>query len=820
MGPSRGSSGASLIVAGLLTASLILTVELVPARDASLLLADSLETAIVLWAAISAFRVSRRSIGYLRQLWTLFAIALFWAAAAQGLETYYQNIPHLTAFVPWPSDILFMLWVTPAVMMLLPRSSEDPTRFDWQQVLDFAQVVVVALTAYLYFFYVPSRWQAEGAQMVSKVARLQTIRDATLAALFFAAAAAAAAPPVRKLFARIAVFFLLSGAAEFAYLFTSRATEPLPNWNDLAWCVPYLFVTVVASEWRYQNERVPDVRTSRLRIWMASQTVPLCIPLLVLFMGRSIASAQVTIAWIAVTASFLLSAGRLILTIQEQRRIADHLRHAEAALQQSAEMFATAFSSSPDAISMSLLPEGRYIAVNRSFVRMTGYSEEEILGRSAAELNLWVSEVRHSAILESLRTGSEIRDEEFQFRTKSGEVRAAQVSAARIQIGGAPGILGMVRDITLRKNAEEALRASEKRFRSLIEELHVGVVLLNAKAEIQFANQAVLKMFGRTEDMVLGRQPIDLDLIAVNEDGADIPWEMRPVPRAIRTGEPVRNEVIGWRKPDSEAALWIMGGAIPILRPNGEIDHVIASFSDITKLKEAEERLHQLSAHLLELQDDERRRLGRELHDSLAQSVMAVNLDLAKVARCQSSLTDGATRALSDARATLREMSREIRTMSYLLHPPVLDELGLATAVKEYAEGFGSRSGIQLKLELQPNFGRLPQETETALFRIVQESLANIQKHSGSPTAKIRLCAGADGVELEVSDHGCGFDNAMLETRSASATRLGVGILGMRERMAQLGGKLDVDSSSSGTTVRAKVRAPIEAAHVTSHLSS
>ena len=150
-------------------------------------------------------------------------------------------------------------------------------------------------------------------------------------------------------------------------------------------------------------------------------------------------------------------------------------------------------------------------------------------------------------------------------------------------------------------------------------------------------------------------------------------------------------------------------------------------------------------------------------------------------------------------------MSREIRTLSYLLHPPLLDELGLVSAVKEYAAGFGERSGIQLELDIQAGFGRLSQEAETALFRIVQESLANIQRHSGTQTAKIQLRGDTGRVSLEVSDQGCGMDKNALERGKGSGTRLGVGILGMRERMTQLGGKLEIESSSSGTTVRVTI---------------
>jgi signal transduction histidine kinase len=208
---------------------------------------------------------------------------------------------------------------------------------------------------------------------------------------------------------------------------------------------------------------------------------------------------------------------------------------------------------------------------------------------------------------------------------------------------------------------------------------------------------------------------------------------------------------------------------------------------------------------LLQLQDEERRRLGRELHDSLAQGVLAVNLNLAQAAQSSDSLSDRGRRALAEARRLLQEMSREIRTLSYLLHPPLLDELGLVSAIKQYAEGFSERSGVELELRLQTGFGRLPQEAETALFRIVQESLTNIQRHSGSQTAAIRLRGDSTCVNLDVSDRGRGMDKSTIEGGNGPGNRLGVGILGMRERMIQLGGKLEIESSSSGTTVRVSI---------------
>jgi PAS domain S-box-containing protein len=340
---------------------------------------------------------------------------------------------------------------------------------------------------------------------------------------------------------------------------------------------------------------------------------------------------------------------------------------------------------------------------------------------------------------------------------------------------------------------------------------------MGPQAEVLFANQAALEMFGMPLEDVLGKNSSELGMDAFYEDGTEMPFPMRPAPRALATGKAVRNEVMGWLRRDSNEIMWILGEAVPIFGEDGRLDKLVTTFSDITKRKQAEESLHQLSTRLLQLQDEERRRLGRELHDSLAQSVLAVNLNLAQVTRGSTPLDEKSQLAISNARGVLQEMSQEIRTLSYLLHPPMLDELGLTSAIKEYAAGFSERSGIQLDVDLQADFGRLSQEAETAFFRIVQESLSNIQRHSGSPTAKVRLRGDANRIELEVSDRGRGMDRTAVEHGKSARSRLGVGILGMRERMAQLGGKLEVVSNSAGTTVRAAIPVMVEVSNALSH---
>jgi len=281
-----------------------------------------------------------------------------------------------------------------------------------------------------------------------------------------------------------------------------------------------------------------------------------------------------------------------------------------------------------------------------------------------------------------------------------------------------------------------------------------------------------------------------------------------PRARVIATGQPVYGQIVGYRVPHFQEILWTLLDAIPEFDVNGVVRRVILSFTDLTEMKNAERAIHQLTTQLLQLQDEERRRIGRELHDGIAQTVLAVNLSLAQVRQSIEPRNESAEKSLLKARALMGQMSREIRTLSYLLHPPLLDDLGLVSALKEYTLGFSERSGIDTQFYLLSDFGRLPQPIETALFRVVQESLTNIQRHSGSSSAKIRLRRESSTVVLEVIDFGRGMRSPSNGNPQSGEIRLGVGVPGMHERMAQLGGRLEIDSSSAGTTVRATILLP------------
>ena len=637
----------------------------------------------------------------------------------------------------------------------------------------------------------------------------------------------------------------------------------------------------------------------------ATHVLPLGIPLVVIFMGRRIAKDQVVVAGIAIAASFLCAAVRLILTNRRQRIISEDLLETERALRRSEQMFASAFRASPDAFSISVFPDGPYVDVNDSFARLTGHTREEVLGKTPLQLNLWLDFSLRTEVMSQLSAQGELHDAEFQLRTKSGDVRTGLLSGALFDLDGRCCALMVARDITDRKTAEELLRSSEERFRSLVEHLHVGIVWFDAQSRIQVANQAVLDMFGlqlnevhgrtaqeiglqplredgtliadadrplpaviaagrplhnqvfgwrrpHTEQIlwtlldiipefdaeknikgvlgsltnitqqryavdalreseerfrtlvrdlhvgvvlhgpagevefaneaalgmfglnpsqVLGRQIMDLGLAAVDERGMEIPFPALPFFSVLRTKRPVRHETLGWRRPGASEILWIFGNSIPQFSSDGSILRVISSFTDITELKNAEKAIHQLSTQLLKLQDEERRRIGRELHDGMAQTILAVNLSLAQVRQSTPALSEPATRAMDKARELLHQMSREIRSLSYLLHPPLLDDLGLVSALKEYVHGFSERSGIPTVFEHQSTFPRLPQSVETAFFRIVQESLGNVHRHSGSTRAKVSLREDSASVSIAVTrlwpGHAAAFNGGQAAPRSA-----------------------------------------------------
>ena|SRR2546427_7688417 len=218
------------------------------------------------------------------------------------------------------------------------------------------------------------------------------------------------------------------------------------------------------------------------------------------------------------------------------------------------------------------------------------------------------------------------------------------------------------------------------------------------------------------------------------------------------------------------------------------------------QVQEANERLREISAHLLRAQDEERRRIARELHDSVGQYLSALSMIVGGLMQDAKDLPNGMLEKLQEATEVISSCTSELRTISYLLHPPLLDELGLASAVRWYVQGFAERSGIHVQMEIPEDLHRLGNEAELVLFRVLQESLTNVHRHSGSKVATVRIGSDSQQVWLEVGDQGKG-----ISVPYHNSLRPGVGISGMRERIRDLSGALELSSDARGTLVKAVI---------------
>lgn len=350
--------------------------------------------------------------------------------------------------------------------------------------------------------------------------------------------------------------------------------------------------------------------------------------------------------------------------------------------------------------------------------------------------------------------------------------------------------------MTKRKQEEDQLRKSEALLARAEQMTNFGSWELDLRTRKWTLSKNLLQIFGLASEAEWDREKFWARIHPEDRKRARANIE-----RAVAECKPFEH-VLRHRAPDRTYRVHFTR-AIQIPGPDGRTARSIGVAQDITDQTRREEELRQLSARLLQLQDEERRRIARDLHDSASQKLLAISLGLIQLGKSADVRSKRGKQVLTDTRKIVRDLSKEIRSLSYLLHPPSLDELGLASAVGEYVKGFSQRSGIDLKFEMSSDIGRLSPESETALFRIVQEALGNIQKHSGSSTGRIRLTKQDGEIVLEITDAGRGMRAEGLHGRQVNPKTLGVGILGMRERMRQLGGRLDISSGSWGTTVSA-----------------
>jgi PAS domain S-box-containing protein len=494
--------------------------------------------------------------------------------------------------------------------------------------------------------------------------------------------------------------------------------------------------------------------------------------------------------------------------------IAVERRQTEEELRESERRFSTAFYAGPASMSIARYADGRLLYVNDHFVSLFGYSRAEALGQTPLALGLYAEPTERLALME-LRDAYRAREVEVKARTKSGEVLDLLLWLERIPLLGEECVLGIACDITGRKRTEEALARSEHLMRLVLDALPVGVVVVDIAGDIILSNPASQGIWG--DVLRSGPERYARSKGWWHDTGKRIAPEEWASVRARLRGETSVNEVVDIETYDGVRKV-IHNSAAPIRDTNGHITGAVIVNEDISarttaerERNEAFETMRTLTGRLMRAQDDERRRIAQMLHETTAQDLAALKMHLARLSRTVTTLSHVDRAALMESIDLAERSMTGIRTLSYLLYPPFLDEAGLLSALRWYVAGFAERSGIRIDLDLPATFERLPQEIETALFRVVQEALINIHHHAESPTALIRLRVGGHCLTLEITDRGTGLSADVIAQLPTGGGTLGVGIAGMRERLQQLGGTLDIDSSASGTTVRAQIRLPATA---------
>jgi PAS domain S-box-containing protein len=501
--------------------------------------------------------------------------------------------------------------------------------------------------------------------------------------------------------------------------------------------------------------------------------------------------------------------------------------------QRTGELLAAIVGSSDDAIVSKTL-DGVITSWNKSAERMFGYTREEAVGQ---HITLIIPEDRRDEevkIVERLRRGERVDHFETVRLRKDGTLLDLNLTISPVKdaAGRVVGASKVARDITERKQVEQALAERAR----LLDLSNDAIFVRDAADRVTYWNQSASELYGYSREEAVGR--VSHELLRT-----EFPEPLERITEQLHQDNRWTGELIHRHKDGSQivvASRWRLdrddrGNQKRVLETNNDItqqklnekalresEERLRTLSDGLEIQvrartqeleqrnaeilQQSEQLRELSNRLLKTQDDERRRIARELHDSAGQLITVLGMNLAGIAQ-RVGQNPSLSETVEDTQNLVQQLSREIRTTSYLLHPPLLDENGLSQAIHWYMQGLKERSDLDIELSVPENFGRLPADLELTIFRIVQEGLTNIHRHSGSKTATIRLSRSADSVLLRIEDHGKGISPEKLA--ALRAQRTGVGITGMRERVRHLKGAMDIQSNGTGATISVTFPVPM-----------
>jgi PAS domain S-box-containing protein len=469
-------------------------------------------------------------------------------------------------------------------------------------------------------------------------------------------------------------------------------------------------------------------------------------------------------------------------------------QRAEDQLVKSEQFYRTLIADSLD-VTLLLNPGGEITFASPAVKRILGYTEEEILHSNAFQ---YIHPEDLGLALQSFERevaeNPEIKFIVVRVLKKNGEWLPCMVRGHNLLANPAINAIAVfIHDDTPRRIATEALKESEKRFRTLIRDLQIGVLLQNAEGEIEMTNSALCKMFAVNEENIIGGKIWELYTDVTHEDGRTFLQSERPVRVAVRTKTLVKDVVMGVWHLEKKERIWILVSADPILDDHGNVVHVVSSAADITERKKLERKSfsekmahqRQLAQATIEGQEKERLEIGKELHDNIGQQLTTIKLflDLAKTTADEKTgqMVNQALRGITD-------VINEVRSMSRSLVPPTLKDLGLIDSINDLIDSFRSTQSLSIELDyFDFDEDQLPDNKKLALYRIIQEQLNNIVKHANARHVSIILRLTPNNILLQIKDDGKGFEIGKIKR--------GLGITNMSNRAEIFGGNVLLTSA-------------------------
>lgn len=539
----------------------------------------------------------------------------------------------------------------------------------------------------------------------------------------------------------------------------------------------------------------------------------------------SLVDVSVTISPVKDSSGRVVGASKVARDITEKKR-----------WERNAALLAAIVDSSDDTIVSKNL-DGIITSWNQGAQRTFGYTQAEAIGKHITLIippDRWEEE---NEILRRLRCGERVDHFETVRRRKDGVLldMSLTISPIRDSSGHIVGASKVARDITMQKRAEQILRESEAKFRAVFEQTTQFAGILTKDGRLLEANRLCLETCGYKVAEVFGKFFWETPWWRNFKESQE---KIRAAIPSVATGTPYR-EILPYSFADGTERI-VHFVLYPIVDEMGQVIFLHPTGVDITDQKRTEdnyrrlaerldaevrartqeleqrnadvlkqsEHVRDLSLRMMKMQDQERRHVARELHDSAGQTLAVLGMSLGALIQKAKTVAPDLVHDGEGIEKLVQQLNREIRTTSYLLHPPLLDESGLTSALSWYVQGLSERGGLAIALDIPSDFGRLPADMELAIFRVVQEGLTNIHRHSGSRSAEIRIMREDGCVDIGIQDRGKGMSpERMAEIQSHGS---GVGIRGMRERVRQFQGEMKIESNGSGTHILVSLPIPPE----------